>query len=251
MEEALNALLQALQAYQPQRIILFGSTAPSAAAASPSTALAGHTRHTGGGQRPTSTRCRWPHGAPSWPSVGPRDTSLRPAGHPGQTPRGEQGRLRRQRPQVVLERIGPPDNRPPVGHAMLQAVDVLEVGGRLPHAFRLRVLGGHSVRGIRERCLQQALPGLRHQRQRGRHRHVGQDMGGVLQPQPSADQALLARLGDKLVQEGPMPLHPHARPQWRQHAGPGTRLSSARSGKDRKATLTWAAAMTSRSERLS
>ena len=125
----------------------------------------------------------------------------------------------RQRPQVLLEAIGPRDHRPQVGDAVRQAVHVCAVGGRLPQACCFGCRRGHPCRGLGARRLQQPLPGLGDQPQGGRHGDVGEDMGRIFEPQPIPDQALLPRLRDEWVKEGLMTIHAQAHPKWRQQTG--------------------------------
>ena len=126
---------------------------------------------------------------------------------------------------------GPPPRRasgsrgrcaaPCVGPAGRQAVDGLAGGGRLPHACRLRVRGGHPVRGLRARRVHPALAGLGHHAQGGRDRAVREDLRGVFAPPPVAAQAIRPRVRHDLVEARLMALRPQARATLGQHARHG------------------------------
>ena len=127
----------------------------------------------------------------------------------------------RQGPQGLLHRVGPRDDRAQMRHTGDQPVRIREVGRRLPHHLRLGFIGGHLLRGIRPSRVQQALAGLGDQAQGGRHRDVREDMRGVFEPQPVADQAILPRLRHDLVEERLIAGHAQTRTKLGQHAGHG------------------------------
>ena len=136
-----------------------------------------------------------------------------------------------QGPQGLLHRVGPRHDRAQRRHAGDQAVRIGEVRRRLPHHLRLGFVGGHLLRGIRAHRVQQALSGLGDQAQGGRDGDVGEDMRGVFEPQPVADQAIRPRLRHDLVEERLMALHPQARATLGQHARHG---QAARQGQVEK-----------------
>ncbi len=106
-----------------------------------------------------------------------------------------------------------------MGHAGRQPVKIFEVGGHLPEPGRLCFFVGHLLGRIGPDTVEEPLPGLSHQLECGRHRNVGQNMGGIFQPQPIVHQPVGARLRDHCVKEGLMALFPQAGAKLGQQAG--------------------------------